>query len=118
MAWLLDMLLYATYAVFNTAAMAAIKTALPRLRAGRTARTLFVLACGVVTYGIALAAMLLLLRRHDASIVIPIAIGCVILVTHAAGRRFYGEPLTAPKIAGACLVVAGVALLSTAGAAP
>jgi multidrug transporter EmrE-like cation transporter len=117
MARLLDVFLYATYAVFNTAAMAAIKTALPRLGAGRTARGLIAATCGAVTYVIALGAMLLLLRRHDASIVIPIAIGCVILVTHIAGRRFYGEPLTAPKIVGACLVVAGVALLCTTGSA-
>jgi drug/metabolite transporter (DMT)-like permease len=114
MARLFDVFLYVAYAVFNTAAMAAMKSALPRLGAREFAASARALVAGVVTYALALGSMMLLLRGHDASVVMPIAIGCVVLATTLAGWRFYGEALTAGKLAGAALVVAGVALTSTA----
>jgi multidrug transporter EmrE-like cation transporter len=112
MARLFDVFLYVAYAVFNTAAMAAMKTALPRLGAREFAAGVRAVAIGAVTYALALGSMMLLLRGHDASVVMPVAIGCVVLATTLAGWRFYGEALTTGKLVGAALVIAGVALTS------
>lgn len=49
--------------------------------------------------------------KLDASVSIPVADTAMLLVSAAAAIWFFGEPVTARKIAGIALLVAGIALL-------
>jgi drug/metabolite transporter (DMT)-like permease len=108
---LVHVLLFVSYAVCSTAAMAAIKDAGRNLGAGRRAATLGRLALGGLLYATALIVLVNLLRSGDASSVFPIAIGCTVLATNAVGARFYGERVTRRKIAGTVLLVVGITLI-------
>lgn len=107
---LVQALLFIAYAVLNTAAMVAIKEARGTLDARHHTAALGRLTLGGMLYAAALALLVLLLRRSDASSVFPIAIGCTVLATNAVGARFYSESITGRKIAGTLLVIAGIAL--------
>jgi uncharacterized membrane protein len=108
---LVHALLFVSYAVFNTAAMVAIKDAGRDLGAGKRAATFGRLALGGLLYATALIVLVALLRGGDASSVFPIAIGCTVLATNAVGARFYGERVTGRKIAGTVLLLAGITLI-------
>jgi drug/metabolite transporter (DMT)-like permease len=108
---LVHVVLFISYAVFNAAAMAAVKDAGRDLGFGRRAASLGRLALGGALYAAALIVLVALLRRGDASSVFPIAIGCTVLATNAVGARFYGEHVTRRKIAGTALLLAGIALI-------
>jgi multidrug transporter EmrE-like cation transporter len=107
--------LYVAYAILNTAAMAAVKTAM-RIFAARDRRAAAAsMAAGGVLYASAVAVLLVLLRGGDASTVYPIAIGSTVVATNAIGARFYGERLTVRKLAGTLLVLGGIALIFADG---
>jgi uncharacterized membrane protein len=108
---LIHALLFLSYAVLNTAAMAAIKNAGRDLRAGRRAATLGGLVLGGLVYATALIVLVALLRGGDASSVFPIAIGCTVIATNAVGVHFYGERVTGRKIVGTALLLAGITLI-------
>jgi multidrug transporter EmrE-like cation transporter len=115
---LVHVVLYVAYALLNTAAMAAVKNAMQKFGAnGRTA-AVGTLAFGAVLYVGALGSLLYLLNDAEASTVFPIAIGCTVLATNAAGARFYKERITLQKIAGTLLLVIGIACTFLDGAAP
>jgi drug/metabolite transporter (DMT)-like permease len=65
--------------------------------------------------GIGLAAFLRVANGPmDASVSIPISDGAMLLVTAIGAVLFFGEPLTARKLAGLALLVLGIALLRPA----
>jgi drug/metabolite transporter (DMT)-like permease len=109
-------ILFATYAVLNTAAMAAVKAAIPRLVPGRRKAALGLLPLGVGLYAVVLAVMMILLRGSEASVVMPIAIGSTVLTTNLAGSYFYGERLTRRKLAGTILITVGITFAFIGGA--
>lgn len=110
--------LYIVYAVLNTAAMAAVKAAMQRLRPNGRSAAVIRFALGAALYAGALAVLLILLKDGQASTVFPIAIGCTVLAANVAGARFYEERLTRQKLAGTLLLTAGIALTFLDGASP
>ena len=108
--------LYVAYALLNTAAMAAVKTAMQRLAANSRTAAIGALALGAALYAGALGALLALLNDGQASTVFPIAIGCTVLATNAVGARFYQERLTRQKVAGTLILSIGIALTFLDGA--
>lgn len=107
--------LYVAYAVLNTAAMAAAKTAVPRFAAGGRSAAVGWLALGGALYAVVLAVLMVLLKDGEASTVFPIAIGCTVLSTNLAGAHFYGERLTGRKLAGTVLITTGIAMTFVGG---
>jgi len=103
-------LLFAAYAVLNTAAMAAIKEAGRIFGTGRHAALLGRLGFGAVCYAAGLAALITLLRGSDASSVFPVAIGTTVLATNVVGALNYGERITSRKVAATLLLLAGITL--------
>jgi multidrug transporter EmrE-like cation transporter len=108
--------LYISYALLNTAAMAAAKSAMRRLDASSHAAAAAWLAAGGLAYVVVLGVMLLLLKDGAASTVFPIAIGCTVVVTNLVGARFYAERFSARKLTGLLLLTGGVALTFVEGA--
>jgi len=103
-------LLFCAYAALNTSAMAAIKTAVAGFDVRKGAARFGWLGLGGALYLAALAVLLVLLKLDAASTVFPIAIGCTVLATNIVGFRIYGERLTAHKVGGTLLVLAGIVL--------
>jgi multidrug transporter EmrE-like cation transporter len=107
--------LYVAYAVLNTGAMAAVKTAMRTFTAQDRRAATASLAVGGALYVSALAVLLVLLKGGPASTVYPIAIGSTVLATNAVGARFYGEQVTVRKVAGTLLVLCGIVLILVEG---
>jgi uncharacterized membrane protein len=107
--------LYVVYAVANTLAMTAVKTATQPLPRRALSVAIRYMALGCLFYGVALYALFVLLRHGEASIVFPIAIACAVLGVNVGGALLHRESLTAPKIAGTVLITAGIALMYVQG---
>jgi uncharacterized membrane protein len=103
--------LYVVYAVANTFAMTAVKSAMQTLPKRSLWATGRYMALGGVCYGVALAALFVLLRHGDASTVFPIAIACAVLGVNVGGAVFHGESLTVQKVAGTVLITVGIAFM-------
>lgn len=107
---LLKALLFFAYALLNTAAMAAIKEACPSFSTVVNSGVIARLALGALLYAAAIGVLVVLLKRGDASSVFPIAIGCTVLATNALGAHRYGERITARKLGGTALLLAGITI--------
>lgn len=108
--------LYLTYAVLNTAAMAAAKSSMRSLNAAARLAALGWLSVGALIYLAVLGVLLLLLRDGAASTVFPIAIGCTVVVTNLVGARLYAERFSRRKFIGLLLITCGIALTFLDGA--
>ncbi len=103
-------LLYVLYALLNTAAIVLIKEARSAFVASRHGTALARFAIAGAVYAGALATLVAVLRQSDANVVLPIAIGCTVVATNAAGAGLYGERMTPRKAIGLMLVLGGIAL--------
>jgi multidrug transporter EmrE-like cation transporter len=102
--------LYVIYSLLNTSAIVLIKEARGSLVARHGPGLVLRLGVAVAVYAGALATLVTLLRMSDASIALPIAIGCTVVATNTAGAMLYGERMTGRKMLGMVLVMGGIAL--------
>lgn len=70
----------------------------------------------VVFYTLSFVALALVLKRIDVSVAYAVWSGLGMALVAALGVLAFGEPLTAVKVLGLALIMAGVAVLNLAGA--
>jgi multidrug transporter EmrE-like cation transporter len=112
-----DLWLMAGYAISTVGGVLLLKYAVTGLRAGfssgawQRSEILAALA-GCIPYVAGAAFWLVILSRHDLSIVFPIAVAVTVLGTTAAAMVLFGESLTAWRAVGCILIIAGVTLVA------
>ena len=111
----LEALLYFGYAFLNALAMTLVKRALQVLRGRRFGAAFPIASAAVVLYFAGLGALVALLRMSDASVVLPVGVGCTVLATSLLARTVLRETLSKTRILGTGFVVAGVALVLFSG---
>jgi drug/metabolite transporter (DMT)-like permease len=92
------------------------------LKAGAEAHTLFTVPLinlpislttiiGIVCYGVSFVIYTILLSKLEVSFVSPVTVGLVYVLLMLTAVFFFREPMTAQKITGSVLVLAGVLLM-------
>ncbi len=108
---------FLVYAFASTAGLILIKRALPdainSFHGGRLIETMTPsMVAGVTLYVLSFAVWILILSRESLSVAYPIAIGLSTLGTLVGAVLILGESTSLMKIAGAVLILAGIALVS------
>jgi drug/metabolite transporter (DMT)-like permease len=112
-----DFLLMAGYALGTVGGVLLLKHAVSGVRAGfslamwQRSEILAALA-GCLLYVAGAAFWLVILSRHDLSIVFPIAVAVTVLTTTAAAVVLFGELLTVWRTVGCVRIIAGVVLVA------
>ncbi|HEU5213392.1 MAG TPA: hypothetical protein VFU10_11530 [Gaiellaceae bacterium] len=104
------------YTVLSTAGVLLLRSALRNsdpLSAGGIRAILGepLFSLGFVLYAASFATWLLALRRYEVSRIYPVFVGAAYCAVVAGGALILGEALTASRVAGIVVILAGIALV-------
>ena len=71
-----------------------------------------IMLIGFACYGVSFILYTILLSKNDLSFITPVITGCVYVLLMITAFVFFHEPITATKIIGSLLVLAGVILMA------
>ncbi len=70
------------------------------------------LVAGVALYAVSFVLTIRIYADYPLSVISPLMAGAIFVLVSVASAVFFAEPITASKLAGIALIVAGIALLA------
>jgi multidrug transporter EmrE-like cation transporter len=112
-----DVMLFAVYTLASVTGLLLMKAWLPQARfdwieSGTLGWPAVLALIGTAFYGISFLVWLAILTRQEVSLAYPLIVGLTLLFLSLGSALLLAENLTTMRIAGMCLILAGVVLLA------
>jgi multidrug transporter EmrE-like cation transporter len=111
---LLDLPLYVVHSIAGASSAALAKASLHRLLAREYLAAVMRFCGACLCLGASLSLLMVLLRRTEMSVMVPVAVGLNLLIASVISILIFRESVNARKAGGMFLIACGVALLSVA----